>query len=458
MKKKQIIIIALSGMALLSCGGSSNGSSSLSSVPSSSETPSSSSILSTYVTGLSLATGVSYTGYVDAEQVPYGEGDITYSNGDLLNATFPYKAMPSEGVIRFHESGNAFEGTLSLDDKYSFTLVEGKYAYANGQYYHGKFVSGLFEDENGVFSYHTRDEEGVLTYSYVYTGGFKAGSVVDQTGSLLYPASFTATSGTWEIDNVKMKAECQPYPDQDCTYKELLTDHTFTGDGHYDGTTATYVKDVTYKGVTDWLNGCTYTGEYKNGVYDGQGKFVWDLSDGRTELVGTFVNGTPADQVCTKYFACNFTKTIGCWYFKGTMATFENPAGNQAGTGAICYDDGSVYTGDIYFNGDFASGFLRDGTGSIDGSNAEMVVSYLENVGSFIPNNYGGYYIGYVDGSFSKENNFINGDAIIYVMDASREPYGYITGQWLGWSRTGTYKGEEPIIRDGFTRDLTSYI
>ena len=90
-----------------------------------------------------------YTGPVDANSQPDGQGKVVFDNGNEYEGPFVHGVREGRGVFRY-KNGGLFEG-LFADDHFS----SGKYSASDGSYFDGNFnsksqpESGTWYDKNG---------------------------------------------------------------------------------------------------------------------------------------------------------------------------------------------------------------------------------------------------------------------------------------------------------------------
>ena len=428
-----------------------------------------------YVTNYNLADGITYTGYIDENNIPCDSGVLTYSNGDVLTIVFT-NGLSGDGHIAYANE-DEFEGDVSLTASYQFSRVNGEMTFANGQYYKGKFINNLYDDDCATFSYSYFD---FTTFSIVhdmtYIGGFSQGSVNGQIGKLVMPAyEEKANDSLWYVAEVTMQEEKVPVANQACTYMYRYDNWAYEGDGYCISMDYITFPSGTYHGkkIFDPVNpayvGCYYEGEFMNGVPHGQGKFVWDL-DKYTFMEGTWVNGSVAGQKVKKYFTPYYDLSdLGCVWYEGICKNEDGtPQDYQQCEGQIRYPDHSVYTGGLYFSvydsahpgGDWR----RNGFGIQDCTDPDCAYSgsWLTNIGgayAFVADKYMAYFEGQFSKNFGDEGGWIDGNMIFYFFRADGvTPYGYLTGKFRGWERVGDYEGELPTLREGFTINLNEDI
>lgn len=428
-----------------------------------------------YVTNYELADGITYTGYLNDNNVPCDSGVFNYSNGDKLTIVFDGDLYGTGLILYANE--DEFDGLISLDENYRFSRVDGEFTYANGQYYKGAFVNDLFEDDDATFCYSYFD---FTTFEIVedmtYIGGFKAGKVDGQIGKLILPAyNKKENNSLWYVGEVTMQEAKVPMANQNCVYYERFDTWAFEGDGYFISMDYITFPQGTYHGkkIYDPVNpayvGCYYEGEFLNGVENGKGKFVWDL-DKYTFMEGTWVNGSVTGQKVKKYFTPYYDLSdLGCVWYEGICKNEDGtPMDYQQVLGQIRYPDHSVYTGELYFGTYDAQhpggDFRRNGYGIQDCTDPDCAYSgsWLTNIGgafAYVADKYMAYFEGQFSKEYASEGGWIDGNMIFYFFKADGvTPYGYLTGKFKGWERVGDYEGELPQLREEFTVNLNGDI
>lgn len=118
------------------------------------------------------------------------------------------------------------------------------------------------------------------------------------------------------------------------------------------------------------------------------------------------------------------------------------------GFGAIKYDDGSVYTGELFFDGEH---YHKLGFGRQD--------FLLSNFGVYSSKIKGrkAFYIGQFD---YRKTDWIYGNGVLYYVDKNNKPAFFIKGFFEGLEKTGEYIGkfDETSLVEGYTLDMESNI
>lgn len=115
------------------------------------------------------------------------------------------------------------------------------------------------------------------------------------------------------------------------------------------------------------------------------------------------------------------------------------------GFGMIRYEEGSVYCGDIYFDG---KRYNKIGFGRQDFLPSPLFNGYDELTGTRMA-----FYIGAFD---YRQTDWIYGNGVMYYVDADNKPKYFIKGFFKATRKTGDYVGEFDYssLAPGFTRDM----
>ena len=252
-----------------------------------------------------------------------GQGTYTWPNGTKVTGESKNHFLNGKGTAEYYD-GSKYEGDFTE----GYMDGRGKMTYADGSVYEGDFVNDKLHGEG----------------TYTFADGRYVGSFADDTyhgHGILYDAKGNITyDGEW-------------------VNGEMVESN--------------YVKDMPYVYKTSmYAISCSYTGEWKNGMPNGEGMFIvtengsldileWSVGD---EYVGTFVNGLLEGYVTQKgvngfVYAGNFEKgmangeglyTIG----EGVsyVGNFVNDRPHGYGTQVV---DGWMYIGEFsegYFHGE----------------------------------------------------------------------------------------------------------
>lgn len=235
-----------------------------------------------------------------------------------------------------------------------------------------------------------------------------------------------------------------------CVYTGEFLDGLYSGCGTFEWRNEGNVligswenNEPTY-GMLRYSNTMRYIGHFKNFTFDGKGLFDWTTynNDGSLKengwlYEGQFKAGTIAG--CYGRITMNRTGTgSGVYYFEGLMSGFPAISPNQQGKGKIVFDDGSVYVGQILYDG---SNYYRHGRGE----------QFFYNVTGYTGATAGGdmrdKIYSYV-GDFNR-TGWMKGNGVVYFCDNDLKPTSYITGFWDGFSRISDWaSANAPKIKD----------
>lgn len=241
------------------------------------------------------------------DDVPHGQGKMTFSDGSVYKGEFKNGDRHGKGVQCF-KNGHVFNGYFENDVPVSGTYVNKKHTIYEGEFIKGfilegkdciinhsngnKYIGDVFNDKphgKGTMNYKTGDQ---------YVGEFKEGF---RHGY----GTFTRKSG--EVYKGQFEKDI-PTVGTYINTKGVIWKGTFIGDYYLQGEDCTITtSDYTYtggvskdkkdgKGVTIWKNGNTYVGEYKNDLRYGKGIMTWanenvydgEWKDGVIQGQGTF--------------------------------------------------------------------------------------------------------------------------------------------------------------------------
>ena len=144
-----------------------------------------------------------------------------------------------------------------------------------------------------------------------------------------------------------------------------------------------------------------------------------------------------------KFFDAYGTDSVGVWYFVPQSGAYKNGVPCK-GFGCIKYAEGSVYAGDLFYDG---KAFNKLGCGKQDFTHSD--------IGRLLPSiNQKIYkFVGRYD---YRKTDWIYGNGVLYYTDASGKPSHFCKGFFAGLDKTGEYKGEFDCstLIDGYTPDM----
>ncbi len=144
-----------------------------------------------------------------------------------------------------------------------------------------------------------------------------------------------------------------------------------------------------------------------------------------------------------KVFDAYKTSSVGIWYFAPKEGAFKNGKPCK-GFGSIKYPEGSVYTGDIYYDG---KNFNKLGYGKQNFTRSD--------IGKIIPALGEKKYL--FTGSYDyRKTEWIYGNGVLYYTDGSGRPSHFKKGFFRGLEIIGEYKGkfDYSTLLDGYTPDM----
>jgi lysophospholipase L1-like esterase len=138
--------------------------------------------------------------------------------------------------------------------------------------------------------------------------------------------------------------------------------------------------------------------------------------------------------------------STGVWYFVPNDMGLYKKRKPCKGFGAIRYSEGSVYTGEIYFDG---KSYNKIGYGQQDFTN-----STLGSIDPFI-NERKYMYVGAYD---YRKTDWIYGNGVLYYKDINGNPSRFVKGFFSGLDITGPYSKEFDYtsLLPGYTKEMES--
>lgn len=140
-----------------------------------------------------------------------------------------------------------------------------------------------------------------------------------------------------------------------------------------------------------------------------------------------------------------YNSKSGVWCFIPDNAKKYKQKKPCTGFGIIRYDEGSIYTGDIYFDG---QNYNKIGFGRQDFASSGLGNTSLENERILC-------YVGQYD---YRKTDWIYGNGVLYFVDKQGNPTHFVKGFYDGVAKIGEYTesfGEKDLI-DGYTLDMES--
>ena len=298
-----------------------------------------------------------------------GKGETISVNGEQYTGNYEDDSRSGLGIYSF-PSGETYSGEWRNDLRHGF----GELLYQNGiTKYVGFFLNGKITGQ------------GIKTYANgkKYDGEW-LNSNYHGEGTLTAPDG-EEYSGTWDND----KLQNGTFSDGDITYTGDLLDFAFHGEGtlllpdgiKFSGTWRyNEITEGTYKNT----NGATYTGEFSDGLFHGEG--IYTTSNGNV-YVGEFQNNNYHGNGVYTYkdgtvYTGEFVNDL-----RSGQGTFELASGdiyvgeflnNQShGQGKYTWADGSVYTGGYENN-------LKSGEGKLISADGDIFIGKWTN-GEIIP-------------------------------------------------------------------------
>lgn len=144
-----------------------------------------------------------------------------------------------------------------------------------------------------------------------------------------------------------------------------------------------------------------------------------------------------------KVFDAYKTNSVGVWFFAPKEGVYKEGKPCK-GFGSVKYPEGSVYTGDIYYDG---KNFNKIGYGQQDFSRS--VIGYTDS--RINEKKY--KFVGSYD---YRKTEWIYGNGVLYYTDESGKPSHFAKGFFSGLTRIGDYRGEfdYSLLLDGYSADM----
>ena len=145
-------------------------------------------------------------------------------------------------------------------------------------------------------------------------------------------------------------------------------------------------------------------------------------------------------------------KKFDAFQSNATGVQFFVPSGDRTfedglpcdGFGCVKYEDGTVYLGDLHFNG---KAFVKCGSGRLSYGESELGVIFGKSgIGK-------SFFVGEFGGNGADD---IYGDGVLYYRNAENYPACFVKGFFDGIHKTGAYQGawSDSLLSDGYTPDM----
>lgn len=137
------------------------------------------------------------------------------------------------------------------------------------------------------------------------------------------------------------------------------------------------------------------------------------------------------------------TEKPGVLYFIPNNVKSYKKGHRCYGFGSVKYPEGSIYTGNIYFDG---KNYNKIGFGK-----QVFTRSFLKNISIEGESIY--CYVGEYD---YRKNDWIYGQGVIYLLDRDSKPSHFIKGRFDGLNKVGDYQGDFDYsnLLDGYTKEM----
>ena len=147
-----------------------------------------------------------------------------------------------------------------------------------------------------------------------------------------------------------------------------------------------------------------------------------------------------------KMFENFYTNKPGIWYFIPKDSESYKKNSPCKGFGQIKYGEGSLYTGEIYFDG---KNYHKQGYGQQDFTYSSIgSIDQKRNEKKYL-------FIGKFD---YKKTNWIHGNGILYYRDKDGNPLRFVKGFFSNLSKINEYQGEfdYSLLINGYTKEMES--
>ena len=380
-----------------------------------------------------------------------GRGIYMWANGDTWVGNWTrgrrdgYGELKKIGgtVIRATWNGDETVGVAEIDNekgKYSGGVAKevphgsGKFEYSDGSTYDGQWIDGVY-DGDGVFT-----SSGGQQYVGKFARGKREGA-----GSVRWPEGWVWV-GRWKDDKAVGVGEyIKP---RSFSIGSAMAPR-YTGefrDGNYSGTLALYSADGTVvkemsgslrsleglsgRGVLQWPSGEKYEGSFKDGLFDGEGRYtlpkrvyegVWSQGELNgsgalkandqylVEYTGNFVNGRLEGYGVGKFSDGN--KYEGYW---------KNS--KKEGKGKLWTSAGEIYTGSFVHDQLDGVVELLLGKDVVTAGQAGEI-RYRREVGNFKANSRNGVFKQYDIGNKLVRTVEYQGNRLVRVIPFGSFPY-----------------------------------
>ncbi len=271
---------------------------------------------------------------------PMGSGTMTYNNKDSLSGTWNGYLFTGNGKLTLND-GSIYEGDWKNGKKDG----KGKITYTDGNVLAGDFINDGFNGNGRI---------------KLADGGIFEGTIINNkpsgNGTVSYPNGDKLT-GLWNEQgfNGTGKRTYEQITNQEgkfCYEEGDWKNGKLNGKGKK-------VYQFKVNPEDTWMSVGTYTGDFVNGIFQGQGKL--EYYNGTADLIveGTWSNGQSTNgKVTTTYDEGDYTEIET---YTGTLTGL----GIANGSGTIKSFDGSVYVGQV-------SNGMPNGEGTLTKKNGQV--------------------------------------------------------------------------------------
>lgn len=220
---------------------------------------------------ITYSNGIIYNGDCDGTALE-GFGVMTYPNEDVYAGAYSASLRSGQGIYTW-SNGDKYDGEW-MNDSMNGT---GTYTFTNGNYFSGTFSDNTFLDG----SYHVTNDFG--TYIFTVKNGDPTAVSMTLSDGTKYDGDLTAEG--------KLTGSAQIQYSNGDKYSGKVTDGLKSGQGQY-----------------TWSSGASYDGAWENDKMDGQGTYIYPSSETGYKLTGTFSGGVPSGE---------------CYYYTSTSTKYK---------------------------------------------------------------------------------------------------------------------------------------
>lgn len=197
-----------------------------------------------------------YEGEVNEDDERHGQGKMTYTNGNVYEGEWKDDNRNGKGKMTWNDD-NVYEGEWKDNKEHG----KGKMTWNDGSVYEGEFKNGIYDGKGKSI------ESNGNVYEGEWEDGIKYGLMNVCEDGYKFKGYFKKDRLTCFYDVI--------YPNG-CHFVSVSSfDENYEGEG-VDGS---YLDPITGYGRMTYPNDDIYTGEWKEGEFNGKGKYIWKNGD-----------------------------------------------------------------------------------------------------------------------------------------------------------------------------------